>query len=119
MVRPGRSATAVGLVAGLAALTGLASAPSGGAGERGAPHRAPVLGASSPDAIPGDYIVVMKPRTDSRVSGLALRQVAGGGGTVTHQYHSALNGFAAHLPPHAVEALRSNPNVAYLEADQR
>jgi subtilisin family serine protease len=41
------------------------------------------------------------------------------GGRIRFTYDTALPGFAATLPPRAVEALRSNPNVAYIEADQR
>jgi subtilisin family serine protease len=49
---------------------------------------------------------------------LARRLVDGHGGTLGFTYSSALKGFAADLPEQAVAALRHNPQVAYVEADQ-
>jgi subtilisin family serine protease len=67
--------------------------------------------------IPGQYIVVFK--DDVRdVPGLARQLVRAHGGTLRHSYQHALKGFAAALPQPAVEALRRNPNVAYVEQDQ-
>jgi subtilisin family serine protease len=47
------------------------------------------------------------------------RAAARSGGTVTQAYDAALSGFAATLPTPAVEALRRNPAVAYIEPDVR
>jgi subtilisin family serine protease len=68
-------------------------------------------------AIPGAYIVVFKsglpaPAADAR----AL--VAQHGGSLRFTYTSAIKGFAADLPAQALDALRRNPNVAYIEPDQ-
>lgn len=68
-------------------------------------------------AIPGAYIVVFKP-TVTDAPGLARRLVAEHGGAMRFSYGAALKGFAAELPDRAVEALRHNPNVAYVESDQ-
>jgi len=68
-------------------------------------------------AIPGHYIVVFKNGV-SDAPGLARRLTAEHGGTLRHTYGFALKGFAAQLPVAAAEALRRNPNVAYVEADQ-
>jgi subtilisin family serine protease len=68
-------------------------------------------------AIPGAYIVVFKsslPDPAAEARGL----VAQHGGTLRFTYTSAIKGFAADLPARAVDALRRNPNVAYVEADQ-
>ncbi len=81
--------------------------------------RAPVLGADRADAIDGHYIVVMEPRSTRAQSARAQRDARAQGGQVTHEYGAALNGFAARLNDRAVEGLRRNPNVAYLEVDQR
>jgi len=81
--------------------------------------RAPVVGADRATAIEGRYIVVMEPRADRADRDAAEREARDRGARVLHRYGAALNGFAARLNDRAVEALRSNPNVAYLEADQR
>jgi subtilisin family serine protease len=67
-------------------------------------------------AIPNHYIVVFK-REVLDASGLARRLVAEHGGTLRFTYTAALKGFAADLPQQALDALRHNPNVAYLEQD--
>ena len=68
-------------------------------------------------AIPGAYIVVFKPDV-ADASGLTQRLVVSHGGSLRFGYTTALKGFAADLPEKAVEALRKNPNVAYVEQDQ-
>ena len=35
-----------------------------------------------------------------------------------YRYTDALNGFAASLPEQALNGIRRNPNVLYIEADQ-
>jgi subtilisin family serine protease len=68
-------------------------------------------------AVPGSYIVVFKPGV-ADAPGLARQLVASNGGSLRFAYSAALKGFAADLPPQAMEALQRNPNVAYVEADQ-
>ena len=77
---------------------------------------APVLAQGGPEAIPGQYIVVFNDDV-SDVPGLAERATAGGSGAI-HVYTGVLKGFAAQLSEQAVDALRRNPNVAYIEQDQ-
>ena len=80
---------------------------------------APVVGRSAPGAIDGRYIVVLHQQA-SRTTAADARQVAvERGGQITHRYRSALNGFSAQLPDRALQALRANPGVAYIEADRR
>ena len=72
---------------------------------------------SSSQVIPGQYIVVFKSSLpDAAAEARAL--VAQHGGTLRFTYTSAIKGFAADLSAQAVDALRRNPNVAYIEADQ-
>ena len=80
----------------------------------GAP--APLLAAAPSQRVQDRYIVVFRDDTPD-AHGLAARLVAAQGGTLHHTYGSALRGFAATLRPAAVEALRRNPQVAFVEED--
>lgn len=100
---------------GLSACSDQPTSPEtgGGSGEL-----APLYAAASPDkAVPGQYIVVFKEGT-ADAPGLARRLVTQAGGDLRHTYTRALRGFSARLAPQAVEALRRNPNVAFIEEDQ-
>jgi subtilisin family serine protease len=77
---------------------------------------APLLAAASGRGIRDRYIVVFRDDTPD-APGLARQLVAARGGTLHHTYGSALRGFAATLPPAALEAVRRNPRVAYVEQD--
>lgn len=103
------------------AASALAIVPASGAfaGSTQAPALAPVLGADAANVIPGRYIVVLN---NSRTNGAQNRAAAVAnaksmGATIHYEYDAALNGFAATLPDKALEGLRKNPNVAYIEAD--
>ena len=77
-----------------------------------------VVAAPAAQAIPNRYIVVFKPSV-SAPAAEAVRIVNADGGKVQYTYTRALKGFAAELSPRAVQALRTNPNVARIEQDQR
>ena len=71
----------------------------------------------APRSVPGQYIVVF-----ARLRGRRARAWPTGwrqptGGRRASSIEHALKGFAAELPEQAVEALRRNPNVAYVEPD--
>ncbi len=66
---------------------------------------------------PDDYIVVFNSRVTD-VPGLTRQLVASHGGEIYFTYQHAIKGFAAKLPPQALEALQRHPLVAYIEADQ-
>ena len=113
--RRSRLRSIAGIAAGLCALwsgTAIATEPP-------APPSvpAPVAGAGRAGAIADRYIVVLKPQSSAEdlrsVRSLAVTR----GAQVTHEYRSALVGFAASLPPQALDGLRQNPRVEYIEAD--
>ncbi|MEO5851886.1 MAG: S8 family peptidase [Nocardioides sp.] len=109
------AATALAVV-GLAALTPVGSA---GAAEPGRADKAPLVGTARATAIEGRYIVVLEDRTSKAQSTSAQAAAKANGGRILAEYSTALTGFAATMPARAVEALRSNPHVAYIEADQQ
>ncbi|GAA4692928.1 S8 family peptidase [Streptomyces youssoufiensis] len=75
-----------------------------------------VLGTDSPDALPGSYVVTLRPGVAARAAdGAAL--VARYGGTVRHVYTAALNGYAVRLPAAAARRLAADPAVATVVQD--
>ena len=79
---------------------------------------APVLGADSETAIPGQYIVVFKPGSPGNEVNNAAERVGAFGGEVLYVYDEALSGFAARLPEPAIKGLVHNPNIEFIEVDQ-
>jgi subtilisin family serine protease len=72
---------------------------------------------SESHVIPGRYIVVYKDSvTDPDAA--TDRKVRAAGGRKHHSYSSALKGFAATLSDDAVQRLRNDPDVDYVEQDQ-
>ncbi|MBV9788087.1 MAG: protease inhibitor I9 family protein, partial [Chloroflexi bacterium] len=63
-------------------------------------------------ALSNRYLVVLNPESNPR----SVAAIAGV--QPTYLYESALNGFAAELNAGQLNALRHNPNVAYVEQDQ-
>ena len=78
---------------------------------------APMLGADSPTAIPGRYIVVFRPGTPGAAHNAAAASARAMGAQVHYTYDAALQGFAATMPEQALNGLRHNPNVEYIEVD--
>ncbi len=90
------------------------------------PGLAPLVLATPEDAVPGRYIVVLKPSSSLAAAGavsavetkaLAARDTLGA--TVYYLYDAAIGGFAADLSPAAVQTLRADPDVAFVQQDQR
>ncbi len=93
---------------------------TGGAGIAGADDvQVTVEGTQNPAAIEGQYIVVMRPGVQAAANRVAaVAEARRNGAQVQQEYGSALQGFAARLPQRALDLLRSNSTVAYIEADQ-
>jgi aqualysin 1 len=70
-----------------------------------------------PQPIPGRYIVVFNSSV-SNPGAAAISLMQGSGGQLHHTYSGAIKGFAASLPQAALEGIRNNPNVDYVEQDQ-
>ncbi len=75
---------------------------------------APLTGTSANDR----YIVVLEEQSTAASVRSAQAQARRDGAQVTHTYGSALNGFAAKLPDKALDGLRHNPNVKFIEPDR-
>ncbi|HEX6291485.1 MAG TPA: S8 family peptidase [Herpetosiphonaceae bacterium] len=74
---------------------------------------APLTRASS-SALPDQYIVVLKDSPTANARAIA----ADVGTSPKYVYAAAINGFAAELNAGQLNAIRRNPNVAYVEQDQ-
>lgn len=86
---------------------------------RVADHRAPLLDADALTQIPGQYIVVFKQDVpEKELQQAADRVTTELRGILLHQYRAALLGFAAKLDERAVEKLRRDPRVDFIEQDK-
>lgn len=86
---------------------------------------APLLGTQSSNAIPGEYLIRLHDRVDTKAltaQGVGSLVTSFGldpqGVSVSHVYGSALEGFAAKLSVHNLKKLRQDPRVMYIEQDQ-
>ncbi|MGH7128622.1 MAG: S8 family peptidase, partial [Planctomycetaceae bacterium] len=68
------------------------------------------------DPVPGEWIVVFKATADAPALTQQILQLHGG--QLQYVYDVALKGFAGKLPDAAVQALRNNPAVAYVEPNR-
>ena len=70
-------------------------------------------------AIPGRYIVVLRPSAASRTDALVGEVRSSYHVNVGMVFHAALPGFVAHMTPTQASDLSRNPSVAYVEQDTR
>jgi N-acetylneuraminic acid mutarotase len=70
-----------------------------------------------PELIPGQYLVVFKDQVQDPAS-VAQKLVARHRGKLRHTYKVALKGMAIELSDTAIDALRREPDVAYVEQNQ-
>lgn len=99
-----------------------ATAWSGGTASAAAPSPAPpapLLGTGQSTAIAGHYIVVYRAQATAAERGAVRAAAVRHGAGISHVFGHAVSGFAAALPASALDAVRHDPDVAYVEADQR
>ena len=87
-----------------------------GCGDSSQPAGPELLAATRSGAAADRHIVVFRDDVTD-VPGLARRLSSENGGTLHFTYEHALRGFAASLPAAALEGLRHNPQIAYIEPD--
>ena len=106
---------AITVAAGLAACSDVPSAP-----ELATAPNVPAASQSARggQAIPDQYVVVFNDGVRD-APGLAKQLANAHGGTVQHTYQHAIKGFSARMSAAAASALARNPNVKYVEQDQR
>jgi subtilisin family serine protease/PKD repeat protein len=110
------AASRVSLLASLIVLAGCSRESLAPTSKASSPHT--TRASRTSEAMPGRYIVVLR-RDAVDASATAQAVARQKGGRIRRVYQSALRGFSvSNLSPAAVEALRSNPSVAYVEQDQ-
>lgn len=109
--RSGRSALA-GILAAAAVLAVGAVVPAS------ADPLPAIRGAGSRSAIPGNYLVKLKD-TAAGVGARAQALSAGHHGKVGHVWNAALHGFSVTMSEQDARKLAADPDVAYVEQDQR
>ncbi len=68
--------------------------------------------------VEGEFIVVMKRRAEISATQEVRRTAVRGGGEILFDYSAALDGFAARLPEQALQAVKNNPDVAFVETNR-
>ena len=111
----GLAATAATVLTVGALTVGAGSADAAPAPDR----KAPLLGTDKASAVDGSYVVVLEERATRAHGTDAIQQARSAGASRVVRFDHAIDGFAARLTDTAVEKLRANPHVAYIEADQR
>jgi subtilisin family serine protease len=114
-----RAALVGAVAAATVTATALGATAASAAPQAGKPDKAPLIGTAKPTAIDGRYIVVMNDRVSAADEKDARTVAKENGGKVLDNFGRVLNGFSAKLPDRAVERLRTSPDVAFIEADQR
>jgi subtilisin family serine protease len=107
---------AIGLALVALALVACAEAPTAFDDSADAARTAAAPAAGLRGAQTARYIVQFND-TESDPAGLARQLVSANGGALRFAYTRVMKGFAAELPPQAVEALRRNPRIRLIEPD--
>ncbi len=108
----------LGLAAGLLFLAACSDEPTFPTTENDSqrPGMAKMSDAAQPIDVTDRYIVVFKDNVGN-VDNLVDEMTRGNGAQVHFRYKRVLKGFAATIPTQALEGIRHNPNVDYIESD--
>jgi len=79
---------------------------------------APLFGEQKSSAIEGSYIVVLADGATRADETAAVREARAEGARDVDRFATVLDGFSAELSDSALEEVRDNPDVDYVEADQ-
>ncbi|MGZ5403708.1 MAG: S8 family serine peptidase [Nocardioides sp.] len=115
----GLAATAAGSLLGAITLVAVPLALSPAEAAPAEDRPAPVLGTDRASAIDGRYVVVLESRASKAQGADTVDLARARGARDVDRFTTAIEGFSAKLSDRAVEALRNNPHVAFIEADQR
>jgi serine protease len=96
---------------------GVAAAAAIGLPAQAAPASGQIEGAGAAGAIPGRYIVVLKPDT-AQVGTVSADLTARYGGTVQQRYEASIHGFSAAMNESQARRLATDASVALVEQDQ-
>jgi subtilisin family serine protease len=104
----------------LLAISAGATLLSGGCGKARTelPAVVPLYGAGLPNVIANQYFVVMPDGTPQDLLDRTKQQVTDLGGQVLESYESVFTGFLANLSDQALEHLRRNPDISFIETDR-
>ena len=79
---------------------------------------APLKMHNGSEVAPDQYIVVYKKGASAASNQKSIQAgIAARGGKIKYFYSTVLNGYSAYLPPAALDMVRADPAVAYVEAD--
>ncbi|WP_326599119.1 S8 family peptidase [Streptomyces sp. NBC_01803] len=107
-----------GVATVIAAVATAAIAAVGALPAEAAPAEGVVIGAGSPNAVSGSYIVTLEESAGvASASGQGRNLISEYGGTVERTYRAALNGYAAQLSPAEARRLAADPAVASVVQD--
>ncbi|HEX4695238.1 S8 family serine peptidase [Sphingomonas sp.] len=101
----------------VAVLAGLAVFGAAVAQRTGKTGLAPILRVEG-KVVPDQYIVVFKKGVARAVTSATRERVKALGGTILHEYRTALNGFSVRISPKGLKELRADPSIDYIEPDQ-
>jgi hypothetical protein len=113
IVHAGAALAFFGLAAG-----GMLGAGGCGKTRTDMPIVVPLYGADEPNIILDQYFVVMDDGMPEDVVVRTEQQIIDLGGKVLYRFQSVLLGFVANLPPVALDAMRRNDDLKYIETDR-